>query len=711
MKKNILTMMLFAVAAIASVSCQKEDQNAPAESVTLTFTSANPETKTEWNDNTIVWSAGDIIRVACQISENEWYSAGNPTEPKMYVSEALPEGGVTAKFKLKTGNNSFPVDMSGNLQFYALYPSTCNGNSASFKNAPKLSYDISAQQTSTLQSYDKSCDVLWAKAEDEYSAISSIPTSGVSMAWTRVVAHAHITLKGIYGIEAGEIINSITLTAQENAPFVGKYDLNITNGTVEENKTANSLTVNCSDIVADASGNVTFWACINPCTVTSLNIVVDTDKAVYSIDKTGLNCEFLVNKRNVLPVNMSAAVRTPKDLTGAALPFEETFESVTTTSTNSQLTSLDGFLELSRIYPNSGSVKFSASSESGKMVTKLLDLSSAFFVRILSKGWDSDEVTLTVEAGEESKDITMITHGDTGDFVEYVVNFDGIDNSESITITTPGGKRAFVDNIYIGEGAAVAAPVIVAQTPDKLAADAASVAIKYSVYNPVEGKTLTASTEADWLTEVQYADGTVTYNVAANTEDERNATVTLSYEGATPVEVVVTQAATLEAGTVVDVLTRANTTSTNSTYKEWSGQTLMSGATYAGLSAGGNSSIQLSKAVTAGLPGIVTTASGGNVRKIVVTWNDNTAAGRILTIYGKSTAYESIKDLEEESKRGIALGTIVKGTSTELVVEGDYQYIGMSANNALYLTEIQITWENSVPTPTLATSTDAIPQP
>ena len=112
MKKNILTMMLFAVAAIASVSCQKEDQNAPAEPVTLTFTSANPETKTEWNDNTIVWSAGDIIRVACQISENEWYSAGNPTEPKMYVSEALPEGGVTAKFKLKTGNNSFPASES-----------------------------------------------------------------------------------------------------------------------------------------------------------------------------------------------------------------------------------------------------------------------------------------------------------------------------------------------------------------------------------------------------------------------------------------------------------------------------------------------------------------------------------------------------------------------------------------------------------------------
>lgn len=544
MKKNILTMMLFAVAAIASVSCQKEDQNAPAESVTLTFTSANPETKTEWNDNTIVWSAGDIIRVACQISENEWYSAGNPTEPKMYVSEALPEGGVTAKFKLKTGNNSFPVDLSGNLQFYALYPSTCNGNSASFKNAPKLSYDISAQQTSTLQSYDKSCDVLWAKAEDEYSAISSIPTSGVSMAWTRVVAHAHITLKGIYGIEAGEIINSITLTAQENAPFVGKYDLNITNGTVEENKTANSLTVNCSDIVADASGNVTFWACINPCTVTSLNIVVDTDRAVYTIDKTGLNCEFLVNKRNILPVNMSAAVRTPKDLTGAALPFEETFESVTANN-STQISSLDGFLDMSVVYPNAGAVRIGNTSKPGMLTTELLDLSSAFYVKVKAKGKDSDELKLLVQAGDTTEELTMLTYGEEADFVEYVVNFSAIDASESIVFSTPSEVRIIVDEIIIGNGSAVAAPVIVAQTPDKLAADAASVAIKYSVYNPVEGKTLTASTEADWLTEVLYADGTVTYNVAANTEDERNATVTLSYEGATPVEVVVTQEATV----------------------------------------------------------------------------------------------------------------------------------------------------------------------
>jgi len=544
MKKNILTMMLFAVAAIASVSCQKEAQNAPAQPVTLTFTSANPETKTEWNEEnqTIWWSDKDKIRMALTIND-AWYRDEN-SKIRYYVSSQLSGASETAEFKISA---SFNTNLEGDYQFYALYPSDCTGTGTEFASAPNASYTISGTQSSTSGTFDKSADVLWGKAVNPYTQLpTDVP---VPLMWTRLVAHAQITLKSINGIEEGEKINSITLTAQENAPFVGKYDLDITNGTVKENKTANSLTVNCSDIVADASGNVTFWACINPCTVTSLNIVVDTDRAVYTIDKTGLNCEFLVNKRNILPVNMSAAVRTPKDLTGAALPFEETFESVTTTS-NSQLTSLDGFLELSRIYPNSGSVKFSASSESGKMVTKLLDLSSAFFVRILSKGWDSDEVTLTVEAGDELKDITMITHGDTGDFVEYVVNFDGIDNSESITITTPGGKRAFVDNIYIGEGAAVAAPVIVAQTPANIIGEGGEGEINYTIYNQVEGVDLTATSSEEWLTIGSITGGKVAFTVDKNDSAEyRTATITIAYGAVS--KIVVVQQEKLESGEVV----------------------------------------------------------------------------------------------------------------------------------------------------------------
>ena len=50
----------------------------------------------------------------------------------------------------------------------------------------------------------------------------------------------------------------------------------------------------------------------------------------------------------------------------------------------------------------------------------------------------------------------------------------------------------------------------------------------------------------------------------------------------------------------------------------------------------------------------------------------------------------------DASTQGTKLGSIVCGTSTELVIDGDYQYIGLRSNSdAMYLDEIQITWEGS----------------
>lgn len=145
---------------------------------------------------------------------------------------------------------------------------------------------------------------------------------------------------------------------------------------------------------------------------------------------------------------------------------------------------------------------------------------------------------------------------------------------------------------------------------------------------------------------------------------------------------------------VTDTLNRVLTGVTGTSYTAWSGKTALSTAVYAGNSAGGNESIQLRS--NNSNSGIVTTTSGGKVKKVVVTWNSNTAVGRTLNIYGKNTAYAAATDLYDDSTQGTLLGTIVYGTSTELVIEGDYEYIGMHSNSgAMYLAEIQITWDTS----------------
>lgn len=157
------------------------------------------------------------------------------------------------------------------------------------------------------------------------------------------------------------------------------------------------------------------------------------------------------------------------------------------------------------------------------------------------------------------------------------------------------------------------------------------------------------------------------------------------------------------AADVTDVLTRTTTGVTGSSYSDWSGKTATSNAVYAGNSAGGNTSIQLRDNTNSG---IVTTASGGRIKSITVSWNNNTTNGRTLDIYGKNSAYSATSDLYGENK-GTLLGSIVKGSSTSLTVSGDYQYIGLcSAKGAMYLTSITIIWETGGSTvETVATPT------
>ena len=149
-----------------------------------------------------------------------------------------------------------------------------------------------------------------------------------------------------------------------------------------------------------------------------------------------------------------------------------------------------------------------------------------------------------------------------------------------------------------------------------------------------------------------------------------------------------------EGGTDVINLAFTGITANSTSYSDWSGKSgSASSAVYAGNSAGGNSSIQLRSSESNS--GIVTTASGGKVTKVVVTWNSNTSSGRTLDVYGKNTAYSAATDLYNSSTQGTKLGSIICGTSTELTISGDYTSVGLRSNSgAMYLTKIEITWDD-----------------
>ena len=182
----------------------------------------------------------------------------------------------------------------------------------------------------------------------------------------------------------------------------------------------------------------------------------------------------------------------------------------------------------------------------------------------------------------------------------------------------------------------------------------------------------------------------------ATTTGQVTLSITASYANKTSAafEVTVTVSEKAE-GEVEDTLNRATTGVTGTSYTDWSGKEGESGAVYAGQSAGGNESIQLrSKNSNSG---IITTTSGGYATKVTVVWDSHTSDGGTLNVYGKNTAYSSPTDLFGDSS-GTLIGSIVKGSTTELEISGAYTHIGLRSNDgALYITSVTITWSSSAP--------------
>lgn len=158
-----------------------------------------------------------------------------------------------------------------------------------------------------------------------------------------------------------------------------------------------------------------------------------------------------------------------------------------------------------------------------------------------------------------------------------------------------------------------------------------------------------------------------------------------------------------------DVITAADLKGEVGAYKDFSGVTKTSDAVYAGNSANKDGSIQLRSDKSNS--GIVTTTSGGRISQIIITWDNSTANGRQIDIYGNTNPYTSAAELYEtggNTNQGELIGSLAKGETT-LTIEGNYPYVGIrSKSNALYIKDITFVWEKvSEPTTGSFSITDA----
>lgn len=154
-----------------------------------------------------------------------------------------------------------------------------------------------------------------------------------------------------------------------------------------------------------------------------------------------------------------------------------------------------------------------------------------------------------------------------------------------------------------------------------------------------------------------------------------------------------TQAITVTEPGLVDVLTSSWAgTTTGSSYATWTGKEgSSSDAVYAGNSCKGVNYIQLRNQTPSG---IVSTVSGGTLKSISVVWNSSTNSARTLAVYAKNTAYTGPSDLYDNSAKGTLVHTFAMSDGdASWTFNADYEYIGLLANGALYLDEIDIEWK------------------
>ncbi len=301
MKPTFHIKAIAAFAAVALFSCQSpEEQLVPdsGRTVRLALSSempswdegSAPESRTYWTGETIFWSRGDMMAL-CLTEDGTWHDA-------MYVSDALPEDAAQAEFSLK-----LPASLEGTLKFRSIYPSSAVRST--MEDAPVMVVEIPSEQTPAAGSFDPAADLMVGKTIESYDGV---PEEAVLLYWTRLVAHADITLKSL-PMGEDEVVKSVSIRAGEGTPLAGTFTLNIDRQVMEpvDGQTSAEILLVADNLLPDSSGDLRVWLSVAPCTLTSLNVTVTTDKATYMRDIASCSLDLRRNARNIFSVDMSAA--------------------------------------------------------------------------------------------------------------------------------------------------------------------------------------------------------------------------------------------------------------------------------------------------------------------------------------------------------------------------------------------------------------------
>lgn len=191
---------------------------------------------------------------------------------------------------------------------------------------------------------------------------------------------------------------------------------------------------------------------------------------------------------------------------------------------------------------NAAYYQVGSSSKPATSITFTTTLPSSSVINSFSAkfgGFSGTGGTITLKVGDAS-----VGTGSLNETSDVVVTNTSSTSGTVLTVTVTSISKG-VKCYYISYSYATGSDPIISDAPNSitLGSLATSGEIPYSITNPVSGRSLTATTTADWISNITVASDKVTFTTSVNTSttEDRTATITLQYEGATDKVVTVTQ--------------------------------------------------------------------------------------------------------------------------------------------------------------------------
>lgn len=712
--RNIFSrIMLVAAAAMAFVSCQKQEIDAQETfSATLTV-NADVQTKTYLEDNAILWGTGEAVKLYLNDGEANFISSASADQF---------DGQASAAFTFELNN----IKAAESYVIGGIYP--VSAVVSDNNDASKYKVILPAIQNAEAGKYDPSAFIMVLKPETLYELPESHTAS-----FRRAVALNKITLTGVK-----EDITSVEITVPEEKYLAGRRYFDLTAGTSGDiyRDKKNTLTVNSSYTGSSIDVWFTSWG-VELAEGENLTVKMTSATGTYTRSiaaRTG-GIKFLEGDLNTLTINMTTSDYVANDDTDYSDYSGDWL--ITGTKTDGTMVAAGAYVSGNNINAivgvtlKGGTFEYVDGIENCKMnIEKVTDgtyagkytIKDANGLYLYAAGANSDNhlkaASLDVNNSVFYWSISIVD-GQPSSLVATGCDRNDLRFNKSLNYFSCYAANTSASKVTLYPYSMVAVGttpeiVISSEEPIVVDAEAGEVTINYTIKNPVDDSAVQASADVAWLTDVQYTDGTVTYTVEENTGAERKATVTLSYEGATPVEVVVTQDAKPAADAMYYVKVVENSSDLSGTYLLVCEDT---SEVFAGIDGnyGANKPITISNGriesnVTNDAYQIVLTKSEGGYYLI-------TFGGKYLTLKNSDSTYISLNDsFTDNSKWNVYIDS-TEAAITNAVSTDRHMYRSETSSGcfAVYASKradykyVQLYKLSS--DPIIAASTDAIPQP